>query len=553
MRLPWLVLAAFLLQAPVTEAAPTRGRVAKKGKRARAGAPTLEGERMVVRYATEKRAYFARGRRDGLIETREVRAAKTDGCAVEAVADHYARCERGELRAGQAVAFTPEERPPPPEVPRPDAPASRATLAAASRALAEAEQSVVVFDGDSNLRRIAAAGVSHRVWDNLGQAQVSWQRAGVFMSLRDAPLFHERIRANAELYGFQWLDRPGSARFLPERDTQLFVFGLSAQYQGDSWVASAGRFQPRFAPGVLLLDGVQIGAQTLGFDEIGVYGGGYPDLVDVERAIRRWTGGLYYTLRVGDPTDVSVDHAARVAVLQTRADELYYEAQPQVRLRFNNALEVTGEARFGLEAATLDGARTALWLPLGRTVQITGNYRYYSARALENDAISPRALLPASTQHADAAFQWQPSPWLITRATSWYAFDEQTQRQRLMLGPEIELPSALIGRGSLAWGYREELGWLDGRTIYMQAVAEPSSVLNVVGRVSYFSDRYERELGSKSIDEIGIYGNLRWRFTPRFTLELSLLSRAGLSSPIDDGLAEDRLGLSTRFALTGQL
>ncbi len=552
MRLAWLIVAALLVQVPTVHAAK-RSRTPKKSRKAKPRAPALEGERMVVRYTTEKRAYFARGRRDGLAEDGEIRAATSDGCSVEAIADHYARCERGEIRSGQAVAFNPQERPEAPEVPRPQSPPSRATLLAASRALAEAEQEVVAFDGDSNLRRIASAGISHEVWDNLGQAQVSWQRAGVFMSLRDAPLFHERLRANAELYGFQWLDRPGSARFLPDQDTQLFVFGLSARYQGDTWVASAGRFQPSFAPGVLLLDGVQVGARALGFDEIGVYGGGYPDLVSLERSIRRWTGGLYWRVQFGDPSDLSVDHTARLAVLQTRAEELYYEAQPRVRLRLSDRIEVTGEARLGLEEVTLDGARAALWAPIGRTIQITGNYRYYSARALENDAISPRALLPASTQHADAAIQWQPSPWLITRATSWYAFDEQTQRQRLMVGPELELPSALIGRGSLAWGYREELGWLDGRTIYMQAVAEPSNALNVVGRISYFSDRYERELGARSFDEIGIYGNLRWRFVPRFTLELSVLSRAGLSSPIDTGFRQDRLGLSTRLAITGQL
>ncbi|MEM6732485.1 MAG: hypothetical protein AAF658_13080, partial [Myxococcota bacterium] len=417
---------------------------------------------------------------------------------------------------------------------------------------AGAEQTIVEFDGDSNLKRIASVGLSHRVWDNLGTASVSWQQAGISMTLRDAPLWGDRIRANADLFGFRWFDRPGSARFRPGVDTQLYVFGLDARYYGDSVVAAVGRFQPNHAPGVLVLDGVQLGARdTAGFEEIGVYGGGYPDLVDIGRTVDRWTAGLYYHFVLGDHDGLSIDHDARVAVVQTPSEEMYYEAQPRVRLRIQNEFELTGELRVGLEEASIDGGRASLWVPLGEEVQITGNYRYYSERALLNDAIGPRVLLPGSTQHADAAFQWQPSPWLIARATSWYAFDEQTDRDRLMIGPEVVLPTGFFGYGSLSAGYREEFGWLTGRTVFMQAVAEPAQSLSIVGRVSYFNDTYERELAAVSFDEIGLYGNLRWALDPRFTLEFSLLSRAGLTTVLEKRLRNERLGLTSRLALTG--
>ncbi|MEO0812611.1 MAG: hypothetical protein AAFY60_07085, partial [Myxococcota bacterium] len=420
-RVVLFLLTAVLLSVTAQPAAGAKRRTARASKKQskRSAKPSLKGEKTRVRYTTRKRAYFAQGKDDGLERGDAVRGRGESGCTIERNADGYSSCATEGMRAGQTVAFTPRPRPNKTTPSRPDAPPTRQTLRAAARALASAEQTVVDFDGDSNLKRIASAGISHRVWDSFGESQVSWQRGGVYMSLRDAPLFHERIRADAELYGYQWFDRPGTTRFLPEQSTQLFVFGLSARYEGDGVFAAVGRFQPRSAPGLLVLDGAQVGVRNrFGFDEIGVYGGGYPDFVDLDRAIRRWTAGLYWRTSFGDAQGLSVSHDARLALLRTRSEELYYEAQPRLRVRVLDRVDATAVARIGLSEGSLDGARASLWIPMSDSLYLTGNYRYYSARALENDALGPRSLLPQSTQHADLAFQWQPSSWLITRAVS---------------------------------------------------------------------------------------------------------------------------------------
>ncbi|MEO1170896.1 MAG: hypothetical protein AAFX94_02440 [Myxococcota bacterium] len=538
MRLVLLILAFTFAFAPPAEAAK-KYRVAKKRKRRKNTA-----DQVVVRYATQERAYFAVGAADGV-------NPKSPLGAECRTADHYATCDRGAHRAGQSVTFK-RKAPVKPQMPRPQAPPSAKLIAKAARLLAAAEQTSVEFSGESKLSGVASAGVSHRVWDSLGEARVSWQQAGITMTLRNAPLFGEAVRLNADLVGWQWLNRASTVRYRPDIETQLYVFGLDATYTDERVVASVGRFIPRHAPGVLLLDGVQLGLRdTLGFDEVGVYGGGYPDLIEAERAARRWTGGAYYRIRLGDR--VRVEHEARLALLQTRFETLYTEAQPRVRIVVPDAVDVTGELRFGLDGGTIDAGRASLWFPVGEQVQVTGNYRYYSARAVEIDAIGPRASLPGQTQHADAAVAWRLSSWLVGRATSWYAYDQQSDRQRLMIGPELELPTAFGGAGNLSLGYREEMGWLDGRTLYVQAMAEPARRLSVIGRVSYFADVLDRDLGAETFEELGLYGNVRWLIGPRLNLELSFLSRAGLNSVLDRGIDEDRFGLMTRFALTGRL
>lgn len=509
-------------------------------------------KRALVRYRTQKRVYIDRGTNAGL-QSGERLGGKKQACEVETLSANFASCTGSKAAVGSALKFAPKPAKEAPSVQTNSikTQASKRLLATARSRLKEDPIALVEFSGSSSLRHSMSARSTLRMFDSGASTGVSWQGGSMTLTLHDTEFLDPRLRVSGDVVAFRWFARPEDPRFLPEQDSQFFVYGLSARYAGDSVTARVGRFRPELAPGLLLIDGVQLGIGGLSlFDEIGVIAGGMPDLISIDRSISRWTAGLYYRIST-QRGRFRVSHTNRVATLSARSGALTTETQPRVELSLDDVVDLTGELRLGLESGGLRSARAGAWLPLGNNVTVRGNYRYYGREAVLLDGYGPLGLLPGATSHLDGSFQWQPSGWLITRLQTVYARDHSFENRRLLVGPEIELPSAFAGLGGLAWGYREEFGWLSGRSVYVQTILRPQESLSLISRVSYFADRYDQGLAETTFHELGLFANARWAFAERFALNGTFMTRSGANSVLGAGLSSDRLGLQGRLSLTG--
>jgi hypothetical protein len=116
----------------------------------------------------------------------------------------------------------------------------------------------------------------------------------------------------------------------------------------------------------------------------------------------------------------------------------------------------------------------------------------------------------------------------LTGGTS---IDAVSSLQRSWFGPEVQMPRFFSSRVAMSAGYLEEVGWLDGRSAWLQTVARPWDTLRLIGRLSW---SHESNLGMDQ-DEVGLSLTAAAELTQRIGLRLSALGRVGFSSSMGEG------------------
>jgi hypothetical protein len=108
-------------------------------------------------------------------------------------------------------------------------------------------------------------------------------------------------------------------------------------------------------------------------------------------------------------------------------------------------------------------------------------------------------------------------------ASGGFSRDQLSGLDRTWFGPEVQVPRLFTPRVALSAGYLEELGWLRGRSAFLQAVARPWDRLRLIGRLSW---NHEQSLAMDQ-DEVGLYLSATAELTSRLGLRFATLGRMG--------------------------
>ncbi|BDG09949.1 hypothetical protein [Anaeromyxobacter paludicola] len=507
-----------------------------------------------VRYVTAHRAYLDAGGRDGLQPgqtlalTRNGRPAGS--CEVEAVSPDHATCTGPGLRPGDAFALA---APPPPSgtaparLPPPLAPAE---TAARQAALAAAPFPRIEWKGTPSAPRpaggagVAEVTVSHALWSSTGAT--AWNRERLDAALRGADL-GAGYRLYADLSAIHETTRPDDARFRPGDRTQLYVWEAEVALREPErpWAVAVGRVLPWRIPGATLFDGAQLGWKGAR-GEIGIFGGGVPDLATTEPTTKRSTAGVYLA-QDGQLGPAWTRGQARLALVSSPELGSRFEGEALAQAVFGRDLDLAASARVGAGGnvtapALLDLVRLDLSArPLER-LSVSASYRY---EGLATPDLAAPARFPGPSRHGDASLTLDPWGWVSLTAQGGLADDLTSGLSRQWVGPEVSVPRAFGRRGGVSAGYQEEFGWLAGRSVYLQAVTRPTDGLRLLARTSYESAAAP---AGATDGDVALYLSGSADLASWLSIRLSALGRVstqGGQSALPAGLA-GTLGLSAR-------
>lgn len=519
-------------------------------------------ERGRVRYATAKRAYLDAGKLDGLALgdvialARGGRRAAT--CKIDQLADHGASC-LADARVGDTFALPSAPRPataPPPRAsafPKVDGAAARARLAAAPIDKVDFEPSKSSLGGGA--LPLVTASIGHTAFVTFRGGQ--FEQEAVDLVLDGLSLRFAGFRAYAHLTALVYSQRPAEVRFRRGDTFQGYVWDLEASSRevGRSFVASVGRIWPYHTPGLTLVDGAQVGWRSRSGDaEVGVIGGTIPEAMTLYPSAQ-WLGGLYYGVTHARPRRRwfrLFRHEARLSLRETVARGPVAELEALAQAWVHRTVDVGADARASLGAgdwhsAHFDAARASIGLHPLRSLSGFVGFRYLDARLADPDALLPSFLSTGRWYYGDADMTYSPFAWLSWSVQLGAVYNvDQLSLGRQYAGTELGFLRLFGGVGGISVGYREELGWMSGRSAWLGLTAALGDRLRFVGRASFFDDTLA---ASNELRELGLFAMLDTRLYRWLSLRASALSRIQLTPWGGDG--GTNAGLVARGELVG--
>jgi hypothetical protein len=149
--------------------------------------------------------------------------------------------------------------------------------------------------------------------------------------------------------------------------------------------------------------------------------------------------------------------------------------------------------------------------------------------------------------YATGDASWTPTRWLNLSLTGGATYEFASFIQRYYVGPDVSFPVLFGPVGGLGIGYREEFGYLAGRTAYVNFFTGPSSKLRFLARLSYIED----SASGLAQRDLGGYASADWQMMRWLALRASLMARGGIDSTL---LAPTtpRMSLTARLDLAGE-
>jgi hypothetical protein len=503
-------------------------------------------ERAEVTYATRERVWFDRGLAAGLVLGTEVELERNGRplarCAIDLAAQASASCALRGGRARDVARFEPNlpPRAEPPVVERAQpskqaAASTRAAIASTPFTLVEAN---VTATPEVGRRFDAQLALEHRTFVIAGGGRDDFEREHLELVLRDLPLGFWGATAGVDLTALAWARRPNDARNDRDRRARLFVYetSVTARAPDAPFTAGAGRIHPVHAPGLVYLDGVQLGWRPQGTRlEVGVLSGALPDPLSLEPTSDRWLAGGYWAIEAGETSFLAND--GRVGILANKGSALAAELESAIHLRLPRTLRVSAALRGVLEesAASLANARVSI------------DYRPLDDVLLSADARSrDERFGVVGADHAAASATYEGLTFARFTLGGGAGHLRENDRLRSYVSPEISFPALFGEVGELAVGYHEALGFLPGRTAFVQANLRPAEPLALYARLAYLEDRVDGD----ALRELGIFSNLNLRVFEHVTVRASVLGRLAL---LDLGGMLSPFGLGVRLAIAGEL
>jgi hypothetical protein len=488
-----LALAAAEPGAPL-DAAPLEGSALEQAARespARKSARPAGTARVVQ--VTGARAYLDAGTEQGLAAGQELRlrrgAAEAGTCTVEAASASHASCVGKGLLPGDTVALPPFAAPAEartvllPAVPADDELARRAAL------VAVAPQPLVADQPSGPAPALAA---QRRVLGEVSVANAYWGAspggafdvARVDAAVRGAPL--GPVLVSLDVRAERWI-RQYRPTFRPDDQNRFYVWQAQAGwYTAESYSVDAGRVLPSAVPGATVMDGAIVGRHE-GGDAVSLFGGLVPEPDTLAPTTSRATGGAAWALDRRLGSGLVLRNEGRIAWV--RSPELGDRAELEATgaLHQGSVFDVYAGARLGAGGTThapgyLDGARVELGVRPVTRLSFTGGFDYGGLVVPDQPVIA--TFYPGRTRHADATAFYDLGQ-VRLGIDAGHSVDVISSLERTWVGPEVQLPRVFTDRVGLSAGYLEELGWLHGRSAFLQAVARPSRWLRLLGRLSF--------------------------------------------------------------------
>jgi hypothetical protein len=530
-----------------------------------------------VRYVTAKHAYLDVGTLSGLRVGDSVKLSRNGrsagACKIEQISEHAAMCTSDDVRLGDTFplgrAPATQETGPAPKTLPPPAPSS--TIARAQVMLADTPVDKVEFKGGglggSRGAPVATAELSYNLWAATGGD--TFQQERIDLAVRGVDLRFAGFRAWAQITAYAWSAQPPAVRFRPGDTAQLYVWETEASSRelGRPFVVSVGRIWPWHTPGLSVVDGAQIGYRSRDGDlEVGVVGGTIPDAMTLIPSLDRWTAGAYYAYTfAGKKRSILrlLRTEARVGVRSATGPGLQVETEGLIEAWVTKVLDVGAQARGTIGAGdwstpNLESFRAHAALHPIDTLRVSADIRYLGKLVYDYDGFTSGALAPGAWTHGTLDGSWEPLRWLHVSLVSGASRESPDATDpggtRYFVGPEVAFPS-LLKIGTFSIGYREEFGWLAGRTAFLGFLSAPHDRIRLIARVSYFEDHFETATSSEPMREIGIYANGDVRITRWLSARVSAMARVDLTyvNATGDGTVPTAAGVTLHAGLVGSL
>lgn len=490
-----------------------------------------------ITYTTATTAYVNRGLADGLTVGAGLvvtRAGRLVGrCTITAASDRWATCAADAMRAGDRIAIDRKPAVPPAGLaPVPDAEA----LALRRARLDDAPVALVDFSGGTSgllggSGRVASLAISHESFFDLGPAGGRFDVQRIDVGVYDVQIWRG-IHASADLTILNYSQRPVEHRSTLGRAALLVRVLEIAYHRPDfPFVAQAGRTWVRAGPGLLLLDGAQAAWRSSeGGLEAGAYGGFLPEPAGLVPTTQRFGAGAFVKARLASGRGTSA------SLLQVEARVGWAERFPLAgRLEIAAAVHAWLTQRFDAHLAVelgalgaqapglIDGARLDFgWRPTDR-VRVSAAGRYDAAGGFDVTDVGV-ATGDWQSVRTDAALTIELSEGLWLGVSGGASADLLGGPTQVWLGPELTLPR-VTPWAVAAIAYREELGFVRGRSASVQLTVTPWTRLRVLGRLSWFHQQdgglAGHDLGAALMVDVAI---TRWLW-----LRASALGRAAPS------------------------
>ncbi len=522
---------------PVPEATPAP-QVPSVPPRAPAGSPFGH-----VQFATEHRAYLDRGSAEGLAVGQWLPIARgvrgIGSCKIESVGDHEATCAGLRLRPGDAF-----------RTPRNGGRKARApevamapilddkTLEARAAQIADATIDKVDFNGKRGFRAhgTAEATPGFATWftqPNGGNGTYEQERIDGI--IRGVEIGNTGFRFDGAFSAIRWTT-PSVERFRPETPTQFYLWEAEAyrRVQEGGTTLAIGRLWPHHAPGLTLLDGMQLGRENEARSaEGGLYGGLIPTAEGLVPTFDIWTAGLYGALtQSGTKTSrirlarqemrIGVWHAASTGAVaegeglaQTWIGPVTAGGGGRVRW----AVEQGGHAV--LENAHVDiGVRPSIDSGAGL------HARYVGVSLLQEAPLRAEVPLAAGAMHAIADAYRSFSSRLALAGSVGVHREDETGRYQVHGGAELRFPRMFGETGGLWFGATVEQGWMQGETAYLQFLGHFGERFQVMARLSGDGTRFETPTAIANLNELGAYLSVDGALATRLRLRAWSMLRA---------------------------
>lgn len=518
-----LALAALPPVSPLDAPQPARPRVPGVGR---------------VLQVTSARAYLDAGADDGLAVGQVLQLwrgeAEAGRCTVEAVGPGSATCTGVGLRPGDAFKLAP----PAPEVkvvalppPPPDE-----ELARRAAAVAAAPVPLVAWKAPPSAPAMAAPRASVA---EVALGAASWNATGGDgwdVARLDAAVHGAAVgplTLDLDLRAERWLARGAAAQFRPGEDNRLYVWQAQLGWGSSDgrYSVAAGRVLPWTVPGATVMDGAVVGLRRDGW-EAGAFGGLVPEPDTLNPATTRATAGGFWSLdrRIGQA--VVLRQEGRLAWVRSPELGDRVELEADAALHAGPVLDLFGSARGAAggtvkPAGGLDAGRVELGLRPFPGLSVNGGFEY---GGLAVPWVSQPVTFGSRNRRADGSVSYELAGVRVGVAGG-TSRDEVTSLERSWVGPEVHLARFLTSRLSLSAGYLEEIGWLRGRSAWVQSVARPWDRLRLIARASWM---HESSLAMDQ-EEVGLSLTAAAELTQRIGLRLSALGRMGFSASGGEG------------------
>jgi hypothetical protein len=483
--------------------------------------------------ATGARAYLDAGSEQGLevgqLLTLTRGGAEAGLCTVESISPSHATCTGIGAHPGDSVRLT---RPDGPEVKVVTLPALPPEEEQARRAAQVARAPVALVEAKATPVPLRPLDSPRAGYGEFTFSDVTWWSSGpgayhadrVDAALHGAPL--GPFTADVDLRAEYWSNQPTGATFLPADKARLLVWQAQLNWSPESRPISisAGRVLDWNIPGSTPMDGAVVSWRR-GALTTGLLGGLVPQPDTTSPTTTRATAGGFWSWNGRVGPSVVIRQEGRLALVRSPELGDRVELQAGGSAHAGAWLDLFADLRLGFGGKVqspggVDGARVeAAFRPLAR-LSISGAFDY--SELLVTQTFTPYAW-GGRSRHADANASWDFG-WFRAGVSGGGARDVSSGLDRAWVGPEVSVPRFISPRVSLAAGFQEDVGWLEGRGAWLQAVARPVESVRLIGRVSW---NQQTNLGLDQ-NEYGLYLSGSKELTRHLGVRLSVLARTSV-------------------------